>query len=158
MRRTDVDRKLDLLPSVHSSCVSVTMSDCRLFVARFSSRTRSRDLEDVFGRYGRLRDVVIKNGYGFVVRSFNFSFHRHISLFAWDEGLSNSLNCIFLVLMSLRCLSGFSSLDLPRFSLVFRLGRLFPLWISNCFPRRFSRLIVRGFDTFSGVRRLPRRS
>jgi len=41
-------------------------NDCRLFVARISTRTRTRDLEDLFGRYGRLRDVVIKQGYAFV--------------------------------------------------------------------------------------------
>lgn len=41
--------------------------DARLFVARIARDVRARDLEDVFGRFGRLRDVVVKNGYAFVV-------------------------------------------------------------------------------------------
>lgn len=44
------------------------MSNTRLFVARIARDCRARDLEDLFGRYGRLRDVVVKVGYAFVVR------------------------------------------------------------------------------------------
>ncbi|XVE75287.1 hypothetical protein DITRI_Ditri12bG0082800 [Diplodiscus trichospermus] len=38
----------------------------RLYVGHLSSRTRSRDLEDVFSRYGRIRDVDMKRDYAFV--------------------------------------------------------------------------------------------
>ncbi|KAI5426068.1 hypothetical protein KIW84_031773, partial [Lathyrus oleraceus] len=38
----------------------------RLYVGRLSSRTRSRDLERVFSRYGRVRDVDMKHDYAFV--------------------------------------------------------------------------------------------
>ncbi|XP_022984379.1 serine/arginine-rich splicing factor RS2Z32-like isoform X1 [Cucurbita maxima] len=38
----------------------------RLYVGRLSSRTRSRDLDDLFGRYGRVRDVDMKRDYAFV--------------------------------------------------------------------------------------------
>ncbi|XAR56124.1 hypothetical protein NMG60_11036471 [Bertholletia excelsa] len=38
----------------------------RLYIGRLSSRTRSRDLEDLFSRYGRVRDVDMKRDYAFV--------------------------------------------------------------------------------------------
>ncbi|XP_043700598.1 serine/arginine-rich splicing factor RS2Z32-like isoform X2 [Telopea speciosissima] len=38
----------------------------RLYVGRLSSRTRSRDLEDLFSRYGRVRDVDLKHDFAFV--------------------------------------------------------------------------------------------
>ncbi|GMG99366.1 hypothetical protein Nepgr_001206 [Nepenthes gracilis] len=41
-------------------------SNTRLYVGHLSSRTRSRDLEDLFCRYGRVRDVDMKRDYAFV--------------------------------------------------------------------------------------------
>ncbi|XP_020696410.1 serine/arginine-rich splicing factor RS2Z32-like [Dendrobium catenatum] len=38
----------------------------RLYVGRLSSKIRSRDLEDLFSRYGRVRDVDLKYDYAFV--------------------------------------------------------------------------------------------
>ncbi|CAA7042186.1 unnamed protein product [Microthlaspi erraticum] len=38
----------------------------RLYVGRLSSRTRTRDLERLFNRYGRVRDVDMKRDYAFV--------------------------------------------------------------------------------------------
>jgi len=38
----------------------------RLYVGHLSSRTRSRDLEGLFSRYGRVRDVDMKHDYAFV--------------------------------------------------------------------------------------------
>ncbi|VFQ80331.1 unnamed protein product [Cuscuta campestris] len=38
----------------------------RLYVGHLSSRTRTRDLEDIFSRYGRVRDVDMKRDYAFV--------------------------------------------------------------------------------------------
>ncbi|KAG8374286.1 hypothetical protein BUALT_Bualt11G0115700 [Buddleja alternifolia] len=41
-------------------------SSTRLYVGHLSSRTRSRDLEHIFSRYGRVRDVDMKRDYAFV--------------------------------------------------------------------------------------------
>ncbi|KAF5475969.1 hypothetical protein F2P56_007721, partial [Juglans regia] len=41
-------------------------SKTRLYVGRLSSRTRSRDLERLFSRYGRVRDVDMKRDFAFV--------------------------------------------------------------------------------------------
>ncbi|CAK9236381.1 unnamed protein product [Sphagnum troendelagicum] len=38
----------------------------RLYVGGLSTRTRSRDLEDVFAKYGRIRDVDVKHDFAFV--------------------------------------------------------------------------------------------
>ncbi|GMY08669.1 serine/arginine-rich splicing factor RS2Z32-like [Fagus crenata] len=38
----------------------------RLYVGRLSTRTRSRDLDDLFSRYGRVRDVDMKRDFAFV--------------------------------------------------------------------------------------------
>ncbi|RAL51222.1 hypothetical protein DM860_010724 [Cuscuta australis] len=38
----------------------------RLYVGHLSSRTRTRDLEHIFSRYGRVRDVDMKRDYAFV--------------------------------------------------------------------------------------------
>ncbi|PIA38821.1 hypothetical protein AQUCO_02700193v1 [Aquilegia coerulea] len=38
----------------------------RLYVGHLSSRTRSRDLEDLFSRYGRVRDVDLKHDFAFI--------------------------------------------------------------------------------------------
>ena len=39
----------------------------RLYVGRLPSRASERDIERLFKGYGRLRDINLKNGYGFVV-------------------------------------------------------------------------------------------
>ncbi|KAF3960050.1 hypothetical protein CMV_015202 [Castanea mollissima] len=41
-------------------------SKTRLYVGRLSSRTRSRDLERLFNKYGRVRDVDMKRDFAFV--------------------------------------------------------------------------------------------
>ncbi|KJE92308.1 hypothetical protein CAOG_03309 [Capsaspora owczarzaki ATCC 30864] len=38
----------------------------RLYVGRVSADARERDVEHLFGKYGRTRDVTLKNGFGFV--------------------------------------------------------------------------------------------
>jgi len=43
----------------------------RLFVGRISTRTRERDLEDLFSRYGRIRDVVFKGDRDFAFVEFD---------------------------------------------------------------------------------------
>ncbi|XP_057521123.1 serine/arginine-rich splicing factor RS2Z32-like isoform X1 [Amaranthus tricolor] len=41
-------------------------SGTRLYVGHLSSRTRTHDLDDIFSRYGRVRDVDMKRDYAFV--------------------------------------------------------------------------------------------
>lgn len=38
----------------------------RVYVGRVSKYVRDRDLEDLFGKYGRIRDLSIKHDYAFV--------------------------------------------------------------------------------------------
>eukprot|EP00013_Stygamoeba_regulata_P012990 CAMPEP_0177681282 /NCGR_PEP_ID=MMETSP0447-20121125/30628_1 /TAXON_ID=0 /ORGANISM="Stygamoeba regulata, Strain BSH-02190019" /LENGTH=223 /DNA_ID=CAMNT_0019190679 /DNA_START=48 /DNA_END=716 /DNA_ORIENTATION=- len=38
----------------------------RVYVGKLSHRTRERDLEDVFGKFGRIHSIDLKDGYGFV--------------------------------------------------------------------------------------------
>lgn len=38
----------------------------RVYIGRLPSRCTERDVEKFFKGYGRLRDIVLKNGYGFV--------------------------------------------------------------------------------------------
>lgn len=42
----------------------------RVYIGRLSHHARERDVERFFKGYGRLRDVMLKNGYGFVVGFF----------------------------------------------------------------------------------------
>jgi len=43
------------------------MSSARLYVGRLSDSAKDRDVERFFKGYGRIREIVLKNGYGFVV-------------------------------------------------------------------------------------------
>jgi len=49
------------------ACVAAEMSAARLYIGRLSDSARDRDVERFFKGYGRLREIVLKNGYGFVV-------------------------------------------------------------------------------------------
>ena len=42
------------------------MSRPRVYVGRLSSRAREYDVEKFFRGYGKVRDIMLKNGYGFV--------------------------------------------------------------------------------------------
>ena len=39
---------------------------CRLYAGGISHRARERDVEKLFGKFGRIRDVSLKNGFAFV--------------------------------------------------------------------------------------------
>jgi arginine/serine-rich splicing factor 7 len=39
----------------------------RIYIGRLSARTRERDLEDAFSRYGRILSCDLKYGYAFIV-------------------------------------------------------------------------------------------
>lgn len=45
------------------------MVGSRVYVGGLPYGVRERDLERFFKGYGRTRDILIKNGYGFVVRN-----------------------------------------------------------------------------------------
>jgi RNA recognition motif-containing protein len=51
---------------------SKKMSTTRVYIGRLSSRASERDVEHFFRGYGRIRDIVLKNGFGFVVSLFQF--------------------------------------------------------------------------------------
>lgn len=48
------------------------MVGSRVYVGGLPYGVRERDLERFFKGYGRTRDILIKNGYGFVVSVFKF--------------------------------------------------------------------------------------
>jgi RNA recognition motif-containing protein len=50
------------------SCLFQVVDMSRLYIGRLSDSARERDVERFFKGYGRLREIVLKNGYGFVVR------------------------------------------------------------------------------------------
>jgi len=39
----------------------------RVYIGRLSYHVRERDIEKFFRGYGRIREIMLKNGYGFVV-------------------------------------------------------------------------------------------
>ena len=43
------------------------MAGTRVYIGRIASDTREKDIEKFFKGYGRIRDVLVKNGYSFVV-------------------------------------------------------------------------------------------
>ena len=44
------------------------MSLSRIYVGRLSYQVREKDVERFFRGFGRIRDINLKNGFGFVVR------------------------------------------------------------------------------------------
>lgn len=44
---------------------------CRVYLGRLPYGTRERDVEKFFRGFGKLREINLKNGYGFVVSFFN---------------------------------------------------------------------------------------
>lgn len=50
------------------------MVGSRVYVGGLPFGVRERDLEKFFKGFGRIRDILIKNGYGFVVRHTNIYF------------------------------------------------------------------------------------
>jgi len=47
--------------------VAVGMSSARLYIGRLSDSAKDRDVERFFKGYGRIREIVLKSGYGFIV-------------------------------------------------------------------------------------------
>lgn len=47
---------------------SKSMMGSRIYVGKLPSDIRDRDIEKVFGKYGRLKEVAMKGNYCFIVR------------------------------------------------------------------------------------------
>lgn len=53
----------------------ITMSGCRVFIGHLSPHARERDVEKFFKGYGRIREINLKNGFGFVVSMIDHLVH-----------------------------------------------------------------------------------
>lgn len=56
-----------LTASPAASFASPAMSGCRVFIGRLNPAAREKDVERFFKGYGRIRDIDLKRGFGFVV-------------------------------------------------------------------------------------------
>lgn len=50
-----------------ASSAPTAMSGCRVFIGRLNPAAREKDVERFFKGYGRIRDIDLKRGFGFVV-------------------------------------------------------------------------------------------
>ena len=55
-----------IIKRVLCTCLQVNMGT-RVYIGGLSSHAREKDVERFFKNYGRLKDIMLKNGYGFVV-------------------------------------------------------------------------------------------
>ena len=62
----------------------------RVYIGRLSSRASERDVEHFFRGYGKIRDVVIKSGFGFIVSRFEVAMLLAVVLFASNMKLFRS--------------------------------------------------------------------
>ncbi|MGH0132303.1 UNVERIFIED_CONTAM: hypothetical protein FKN15_050512 [Acipenser sinensis] len=53
------------------------MSGCRVFIGRLSPHARERDVEKFFRGFGHIREINLKNGFGFVASVFTVEFDDH---------------------------------------------------------------------------------
>ena len=77
------------------------MGGARVWVGNLSARANERDLENFFRGFGRLRDVMVKNGFGFVVYFYqflvNYSKFRNLMMSGMLKTLSMNkmdVNCL----------------------------------------------------------------
>ena len=56
----------DLIVICDSSCLFFRMGT-RVYIGRLPYQAREKDVERFFRGYGRINDIMLKNGYGFVV-------------------------------------------------------------------------------------------
>lgn len=55
------------------------MSGCRVFIGRLNPAAREKDVERFFKGYGRIRDIDLKRGFGFVVSTIAPLVHRPVN-------------------------------------------------------------------------------
>ncbi|VDP17487.1 unnamed protein product [Onchocerca flexuosa] len=90
----------------------------RVYVGRLSYRASERDIEHFFRGYGRIRDIVLKNGFGFVV-SDSYEFSRSLLQRRPNHYFRNQYLCWLLgFCVCLISLSKFLSLLLYQISFV----------------------------------------
>jgi RNA recognition motif-containing protein len=53
------------------------MTGARVYLGRLANSARERDIEKFFKGYGKIREIILKEGYGFIVR---YHLFEHISL------------------------------------------------------------------------------
>lgn len=53
-------------------------NDCRIYVGNLPPDIRTKEVEDVFYKYGIIRDIDLKNRRGVAVPHFNSCLHRNI--------------------------------------------------------------------------------
>lgn len=46
------------------------MQSARVYIGHLPYKVRESDIEGFFSRYGRIREILLKNGFGFVVSDF----------------------------------------------------------------------------------------
>lgn len=78
------------------SALQIVMVGTRVYVGGLSYRVGERDLDRFFRSYGRLRDIVIKNGFGFVVSDgrstrgiFRFIIFTYLFIHLFYNGLTD---------------------------------------------------------------------
>lgn len=71
------------------------MSGCRIFIGRLNPSAREKDVERFFKGYGRIRDIDLKRGFGFVVR---FAFRKQFNKTA-DIATTCCLCCIEIIVI-----------------------------------------------------------
>lgn len=73
------------------------MSGCRVFIGRLNPAAREKDVERFFKGYGRIRDIDLKRGFGFVVSAPLRRALRSLSVW-WSLGSHPCLMCSELLL------------------------------------------------------------
>jgi len=43
------------------------LSETQIFIRGFAPKTQQEDLKEAFKKFGKIKDIIIKNGYGFIV-------------------------------------------------------------------------------------------
>lgn len=61
--------------------LGVLQMGTRVFIGGLTSRVRERDIEKFFRKYGRIKEVAMKSGFAFVVRTIFFFFFCKSILF-----------------------------------------------------------------------------
>lgn len=73
-----------LLFEFNSLWLNVVAKMSRLYVGRLPNSAREKDVEKFFKGYGKISEIVLKNGYGFVVSN-------------WDETAQFKLLCVLQI-------------------------------------------------------------
>lgn len=67
-RYSDRDRDRDRYNDSRPPLPTKSMMGSRLYVGKLPSDIRERDIDKVFGKFGRIREIAMKGNYCFIVR------------------------------------------------------------------------------------------